>query len=858
MSASPSSADRDPDRRPALPGPAAVLAPYLIEVEGRDDDPLADDERLERECRLLAGSGLFDVQWYRDNNPAVVRAGMDPLWHFCRYGWRTLRDPGPGFDVWWYWSSHLDPAAERINPLVHYALAGRQAGLDTLPPPWRPASTGHAFAAGTRVRRICLFAGYDPHGLVDDCVLDYLRELSRHADVYYMADCGLQPDELDKLAACTKGAWASRHGAYDFGSYSKLARDLVGWDVIEGCDELILANDSCYLLRDLDQVFADMDKRSCDWWGMQATKGIAATRRNPGNRFSSPIPMATVKGGMLGDFDGDRPYDFHLGSYFLAFRSPVIRDSGFRRRLDGVVAQQSKLNTICKYEIGIGRYLIATGHPFETFIDQLYPFHPIYSRWAFELVEKGFPFFKRYLLAENHYRVPGLLDWKRRLRDLVPTAPVDRIEENLLRVTDYEKLYRNLRVETGPAGHAALPVLLAGDAFARADAASPKYDHWWAFPVCAFTHAFSGNERALFEAVKDDPSVKKIVLARSRHIDVTGENVVMVPLRSVEGQYHLMRARQVFIKHSPTRNIEFPVSPQRHNLINLWHGVPLKRIGYASLDMRDKLDALAAEHRKCRAVISSSRVDTMAMASAFYPLSYNDVWLTGLPRHDFILRRFEALPAHLREQALRLRRQLDGRRLLLFVPTFRHAQEGGYHHFSDDELAVLGDWLRRHDAVLGVREHMADTARTYSALLSRIGAIDLGDNRFPDVEVLYREAALLLTDYSSCFIDFMLTGKPMFSFAYDHARYAGSERGLFYDMDHVFPGPVCRDFAQLAGALEHAFGQPDALAQAEYEWKRRLFFDYHDDDNAWRVVQKVKGLYAGHGVAGEPTQTRES
>ena len=45
--------------------------------------------------------------------------------------------------------------------------------------------------------------------------------------------------------------------------------------------ELLLVNDSCYLLRPLDTVFAAMDARACDWWGLQATKGIAATRTMP-------------------------------------------------------------------------------------------------------------------------------------------------------------------------------------------------------------------------------------------------------------------------------------------------------------------------------------------------------------------------------------------------------------------------------------------------------------------------------------------------------------------------------------------------------------------------------------------------
>jgi CDP-glycerol glycerophosphotransferase (TagB/SpsB family) len=134
--------------------------------------------------------------------------------------------------------------------------------------------------------------------------------------------------------------------------------------------------------------------------------------------------------------------------------------------------------------------------------------------------------------------------------------------------------------------------------------------------------------------------------------------------------------------------------------------------------------------------------------------------------------------------------------------------------------------------------------------------LDLSSGRYPNIEMLYREASLLLTAYSSCAIDFMLTDKPVLSFAYDHDHYANSERGLFYELEHVFPGPVCRDFAQLAQALEDVFKQPDAAATDVRGWKRRLFFDHCDDQASWRVVGRVKGMYVA-GTAATGTRSME-
>lgn len=797
---------------------------------------------LEYEISLVAASGLFDAEYYRQGNPDVASAGVDPLRHFCTSGWQELRKPRADFDVWWYWASHLDPSRTALNPLVHYIVMGRAAGFQTRPGAYRPGG-GCAWPEGHKPRRICLFAGYDRDGLIDDYVVAYVRELSRWADVYYLADGSMRDAELEKLAPHVRGCWAEQHGHYDFGSWSRLAKHYVGWDAIEACDELLLVNDSAYLLMPLAGVFSAMDARRCDWWGLQATKGLAATRGNPSNQFIHPIPMEEVKRRLLDEFESDPLYDFHVGSYFLAYRKPVLGDPGFRRLLDSVTGQSDKRRIVLKYEVGLTHYLVGRQYEFSTYMEKLYPFHPLFTEQYFDLVREGFPLLKRYLISDNHYDVPDMAGWKRRILERVPDADVDTFERNLLRVAADDKLKRSFAITRGKDGEVVVPSLLRGQRFEEADALAPKFDHWWAFPVCAFNHVLAGNERAVFEEIRDDPSIKKIVLTRSRRLHLEGENVVVVPLHSPDGQHYLMRARQIFVKHSATRNLDYPVSPSLHNIVNLWHGIPLKRIGYASLDMQDRLEQQGEEHARCRAVISSSQIDTLAMAAAFYPLSYNEVWCTGLPRNDFVLRPRDRLPADLVEESDRLGRLLAGRRLVLFMPTFRLAQGSAYYRFTAEEVDWLHGWLHDHGLVLGVREHMADTSRLYYNQLRGRGVEELGDREYVNVEILYRHAAALLTDYSSAFIDFLLTGRPVISFAYDYASYTGEQRGLFYDMSHVFPGMICKDFQALRNALARVFDPPDAVDIASYQWKRRVFFDHLDDANSLRVVKRVKDLY---------------
>lgn len=791
------------------------------------------------EIAVIKRSGWLDELAYRQAFPDAKGATTDPVRHFCEAGWQAVFNPRPDFDLWWYWVEHLDPVAGKVNPLLHYLLVGRREGLATLPPetPERPATR---FEPGHRPRRACLFAGYDPDGVVDDYVLDYVTELSRHADVYYLADSTMAPRELAKLDPITKGAWSIRHGLYDFGSWSILARDLIGWDVLDDYDEIMFVNDSSYLLRPLDAVFSRMDARGCDWWGLHATKRSYA--QDTGH--STPLPLSEALNRWRSPNEMNPLNHLHLSSYFLVFRRAVIVDPGFRRRLDTVTAQLTKPRVILKYELGLSRYLMTQGFAAGALIDDLYPYLPIYTTDYWRLVERGFPLLKRNLISENPRQMPDLGDWKQRIEGLVPGAPVEQFERNLERVTADDHRHRSFSIRSDPDGTIDYHTALTLDRFRVEDRWAPKFDHWWAFPVCAYDHTLAGNERAVFEQVRDDPSIKKIILTRSRRVDLAGDNVVIVPLMSRDGQHYLARARQIFVKHGPHVNAHWPISPLSHNFVNLWHGIPIKRFGSASVEITPSLEkSLRRNNGGCRAVVTSSRLDTLAMTTAFWPLSYPDMWNTGLPRNDYISCPAERLPADLRTAELRLRAELGDRRLVMFLPTFKDRQATGYYQFSPAELEQLADWMARHHAVLGVREHMADKARTYWHQLAPLGSIDLSTRRFPDLEVLYRVADGLVSDYSSCMIDFMLTGRPLASFAYDLDRYSHRERGLFHDLTKVLPGPVCRTFSELSTALDGFFDEPAAEVSEDYAWRRRIFFDHVDDQAARRVVERVKSLY---------------
>ena len=55
--------------------------------------------RILREYYLIKKSGLFNKQYYLINNPDVLKADIDPLLHFLRFGWKEGRNPSKDIDL---------------------------------------------------------------------------------------------------------------------------------------------------------------------------------------------------------------------------------------------------------------------------------------------------------------------------------------------------------------------------------------------------------------------------------------------------------------------------------------------------------------------------------------------------------------------------------------------------------------------------------------------------------------------------------------------------------------------------------------------------------------------------------------
>ena len=400
----------------------------------------------------------------------------------------------------------------------------------------------------------------------------------------------------------------------------------------------------------------------------------------------------------------------------------------------------------------------------------------------------------------------------------------------------------------------------------------PKNNHFWAFTVHHIkSDQFVENARAVFEEIKSDETIKKIIFLRNIDADLNIENaknIQIVKLRSLNGLWMFMRCRVVFVTHSIAMDYSLRwgsklfsvVKPImfRRVIINLWHGIPFKKL-YALWNplVRESLDRVKyrrKEREHYEGLITSSGIDSFAMATMFYPIKYENIWLTGLPRNDFLVKESAMLPLYLRKQVEMLHHLKNGKRLITYAPTYRQMgaiRDSTYYQFSPKEIKDLRNLLKKHDAIFGFRMHYFRNDKylfNVEDFVDNKYIFDLGDRIFSEIAPEIRESDLLITDYSSVFFDALYVNKPVFCFAYDMEHYRNNQDGILYDLKLVCPGPVVTKYDDLLIELKGELINENQVNSVHYQISKQIFFEYVDSDNSERVIKRVfqslnKGKY---------------
>lgn len=329
-------------------------------------------------------------------------------------------------------------------------------------------------------------------------------------------------------------------------------------------------------------------------------------------------------------------------------------------------------------------------------------------------------------------------------------------------------------------------------------------------PVWVFTRA------ALGSGMEDKPDCRIVVYGSLRY-------------------YYLMSRAGIWV--FDTRHEKYLVKKKKTFYIQTWHGTPLKKLGLdmdvfnmagEHRDAADYKDDILHESAKWDLLLSSSRFTSETFRRCF---GYKgEVLECGYPRNDCLFEEGAAGPRD--------------RKVILYAPTWRdnrYAGDGWYGYEPVLDIALMEKALSDHYRLVVKLHYLVKKDMSlFPQECIRSGFLTVVGNE-TDIAQLYRQADLLITDYSSVMFDFANLHRPMYFFAYDLEEYREQLRGFYFDFEKEAPGPIVTTTGELIDAIREA---KESVRVEDFVSEYNTFEDGHASERvAERILHTDEGSY---------------
>ncbi len=262
---------------------------------------------------------------------------------------------------------------------------------------------------------------------------------------------------------------------------------------------------------------------------------------------------------------------------------------------------------------------------------------------------------------------------------------------------------------------------------------------------------------------------------------------IVLKINSLKFFYHFLTAKFIIINSS-----NFPYIPKRRKqiIINTWHGGgAYKKIGQENnIDMYKKITICDFSY-----MVSSCRKFTNVMSKAFTKNDENKFLNIGMPRNDIFFRNYQDII----QRTLDKLQLSESKKYILCAPTWRLEQED--YDLNFQQLLEIckrkfgGEW------VVLFRSHKYHKINTLKKLINEEYVIDVSE--YDDMQELICISNILITDYSSCMWDMLLTRKPCFIYAQDIERYTRCNG--FYVPPSAWPFLIAKNNEELEHNIMH-------------------------------------------------------
>ncbi|WP_277868938.1 CDP-glycerol glycerophosphotransferase family protein [Vibrio lentus] len=290
-------------------------------------------------------------------------------------------------------------------------------------------------------------------------------------------------------------------------------------------------------------------------------------------------------------------------------------------------------------------------------------------------------------------------------------------------------------------------------------------------------YGYKDNPKYLYEYIqREEKTIRPIWISRNKNdleASGIGEGYYYLSLKGLAYQY---RASVVFLATGQNDVANFTLP--RKIIIQLWHGIPIKKLLLDSeetspIPKKFKLlnriffSILKNNLKKYSLICAVNEHNRICMANAF-GLSLDKVKVTGIPRHDIIIESIESKPLK------------AGDRRILYAPTWRSSLSEAKDAITAVLIPELLEYCQGNNVFIDISIHPLNQE------LIECEELFLGVNKLicQDVNERLIDYDLLITDYSSIAFDFSVLGRPVLFSCFDIEKY-NVERGLYSDFHNL-------------------------------------------------------------------------
>ncbi|EFD6892484.1 TPA: CDP-glycerol glycerophosphotransferase family protein [Escherichia coli] len=285
--------------------------------------------------------------------------------------------------------------------------------------------------------------------------------------------------------------------------------------------------------------------------------------------------------------------------------------------------------------------------------------------------------------------------------------------------------------------------------------------------------------------------------------------------KSIKGKLIQLRAGLVLFTHTIHTDLNSKCISWNTKRIQMWHGIPLKKIGFddnftASKLKKSKLYRFTLNDINSY-VLSSGNAVSKIFQSAFDE-SLGKMAETGFPRNDVFFNKQH--------------QKISGKYNVLYMPTLRAGYGATFNLLDkryDFQFEEIDSFLKEHDITLTLRIHPANNPD--AKMVELIAASD--SIKMSSSDDVYDEIGMydcLITDYSSIMFDFALSHKPIIFAAFDIKDYLRDDRGMYFNYEDIASNNIAFSWQDVMFSLKENI---NVREHQDY----KFLLQFHDDQN---------------------------